>query len=247
MDLVIDAGNTKVKMGVCENDTITSTVTIKYADVAETLKNFCQKNEVDNVLVCSVGPTVAWDRLILCKKMLKLSINTPIGISNPEVISSETGADRLATIGGTALAFPKQKVLIVDSGTCITYDFIDQNGAYTCGNISPGLQLRLNAMHQFTSALPQLKFCEPHGDTSIERYTTATCMTGGAIDGMVGEIEYIISLYREKHGDFKIILTGGDTAHLAKRLKSAIFAKPNYLLESLYVILKHNIKQCESL
>ncbi|MDD4820908.1 MAG: type III pantothenate kinase, partial [Flavobacteriales bacterium] len=184
MDLVIDAGNTKVKIGVCDNDTIINTLVIRYADIADTLKIFCKNNTVNSVLVCSVGPVVAWDRLILCKKMLKLSINTPLGISNTDVLSSETGVDRLATIGGTALAYPNEKVLVIDAGTCITYDFVDENGAYTCGNISPGLQLRLNAMHQFTSALPQLAYSEPQGDTSIERYTTTTCMTGGAIDGI---------------------------------------------------------------
>ena len=101
-------------------------------------------------------------------------------------------------------------------------------------------------MHQFTSNLPGLRFAQPKDDTTIRRLSTASCMRGGAIDGLVGEILYIVEEYRRQYGDFKIVLTGGDSAHLAERLKNTIFAQPNYLLDSMHVILKHNIQICES-
>lgn len=246
VDIVIDAGNTKVKVGVWENDTLSTIMSISYDEVHTALRDFCRENDVRYAIVCSVGPTIDWERLMQCKKLLKLSVKMPLGISNADTMPAEVGEDRIAVVAGTALSFPGEAVLIIDAGTCVTYDFIDREGVFTCGNISPGLQMRLNAMHHYTSALPQLTYAEPVGDSTIDRVTTPTCMRGGAIDGMVGEIEYIVSLYRETHGDFKIILTGGDTDHLAKRLKSRIFARPNYLLESLYTILKHNIKICES-
>ncbi len=246
VDIVIDAGNTKVKLGVWKNDALEGIVSLSYDEVHTVLREFCQKNEVRYAIVCSVGPMVDWERLIVCKKMLKLSVKMPLGISNADTMPAEVGEDRIAVVAGTALSYPGEAALIIDAGTCVTYDFIDSEGVFTCGNISPGLQMRLNAMHHYTSALPQLTYATPVGDSSINRVTTPTCMRGGAIDGLVGEIEYIVSLYREKHRDFKIILTGGDTEHLSERLKSPIFARPNYLLESLYTILKYNIKICES-
>lgn len=246
MDIVVDAGNTNVKIGVYREGKLSDILRIRYENLRSSLSVFFASNNVDNCMISSVGPDVAWDRLIVCKKMLKLSIRLSLGLANADMLSGETGADRLALVGGTALAHPGKNVLLIDAGTCVTYDFIDSKGVYTCGNISPGLQLRLNSMHQFTSNLPQLTFDVPQGDTSVERHSTQTCMKGGALDGLVGEIEYVVSLYRREHGDFKIILTGGDAGYLAERLKNTIFAEPNYLLDSLYVILKHNIEKCES-
>ena len=246
VDIVVDAGNTSVKVGVYTDDKLSDIFRVKYEDLSSVLPDFCAAHSVRFVLVCSVGPEVAWDRLVKFKKMLKLSLRLSLGISNADALNDEVGADRLALVGGTALANPGQNVLLIDAGTCVTYDFIDERGVYTCGNISPGLQLRLNSMHQFTSNLPGLRFAQPKDDTTIRRLSTASCMRGGAIDGLVGEILYIVEEYRRQYGDFKIVLTGGDSAHLAERLKNTIFAQPNYLLDSMHVILKHNIQICES-
>ena len=245
-DIVIDAGNTSVKVGVYAEGRLADIFRVSYEALSSVLPGFCTAHAVRYCLVGSVGPEVAWDRLVICKKMLKLSLRLSLGISNVSQLSNEVGADRLALVGGTALANPGRSALLIDAGTCVTYDFVDADGVYTSGNISPGLQLRLNAMHQFTSNLPQLAFAAPQGDTTVQRLSTVSCMRGGAIDGLAGEILYVVEQYRLQHGDFKIVLTGGDSPYLAERLKNTIFAQPNYLLDSMYVILKHNIKICES-
>ena len=245
-DIVIDAGNTSVKLGVYVQGQLVDILRMTYEALPKALPDFCRTRPVRYCLVSSVGPEMAWDRLVICKKMLKLSLRLSLGISNVAELHSEVGADRLALVGGTALANPGQSVLLIDAGTCVTYDFVDARGVYTCGNISPGLQLRLNSMHQFTSNLPQLTFSMPMDDTTVRRLSTAGCMRGGVVDGLAGEIRYVVEQYRLVHGDFKIVLTGGDSAYLAERLKNTIFAQPNYLLDSMYVILKHNIEICEN-
>ena len=247
VDIVIDAGNTSVKVGVFDEEgRLADIIRTSYENLSAVLPVFCAEHAVRYCLVCSVGPEIAWERMVKCKKVLKLSRHMELGISNAAMLHAEVGADRLALVGGAALSYPGQNVLLIDAGTCVTYDFIDRKGVFTCGNISPGLQLRLNSMHQFTSNLPQLAFSHPDEDTTTERRSTASCMRGGAIDGLVGEILYVMGEYRRRHGDFKIVLTGGDSVHLAERLKNTIFAQPNYVLDSMYVILKHNIKICES-
>lgn len=240
-DVVIDAGNTGVKIGVYSRDRLCRVLRADYETLPEVLAGYCAGHPVRYCLVSSVGPEVAWNRLVRCKKLLKLSLSLSLGIANVASLSDEVGADRLALVAGTALAYPGCSALLIDAGTCVTYDFVDARGVYACGNISPGLQLRLNAMHQFTSNLPQLAFAAPQGDTTLERRTTATCMRGGAIDGLAGEVLFVIDQYRQAYGDFKIVLTGGDAPYLAERLKNTIFAQPNYLLDAMYVILKHNV------
>lgn len=240
-DIVIDAGNTGVKIGVYSAQGLCRTLRASYETLPSVLTEYCAAHPVRYCLVSSVGPEVAWNRLVRCKKLLKLSLDLSLGIANAAQLSDEVGADRLALVAGTALASPGQSALLIDAGTCVTYDFIDAHGVYTCGNISPGLQLRLDAMHQFTSNLPRLSYGAAPDDTTTDRRTTAGCMRGGAIDGLAGEVLYVVEQYRCVHGDFKIVLTGGDSPYLAERLKNTIFAQPNYLLDAMYVILKHNI------
>ena len=126
MDIVVDAGNTSVKVGVYTDDKLSDIFRVKYEDLSSVLPDFCAAHSVRFVLVCSVGPEVAWDRLVKCKKMLKLSLRLSLGISNADALNDEVGADRLALVGGTALANPGQNVLLIDAGTCMTYDFIDE-------------------------------------------------------------------------------------------------------------------------
>ena len=140
------------------------------------------------------------------------------------------GIDRLVLASGAVLMFPNQNRLVIDAGTCITYDFINEKNQYLGGAISPGIRLRYESLHNYTAKLPLLDMKLP--DELIGKSTNDS-IHSGVINGVINEIDGFIDQYREQYSKFIIILTGGDTDFLAKRLKNTIFANPNFLLESL--------------
>jgi type III pantothenate kinase len=149
---------------------------------------------------------------------------------------------------GAVLKHPIQNRLVIDAGTCITYDFIDENDNYLGGAISPGIRLRFESLHNYTAKLPLLSLEAINDqDTELEKISfignsTFESINSGVINGVINEIEGFISQYEAVYPKFIIILTGGDAEFLAKRLKNTIFANSNFLLESLNQIFQHKIK-----
>jgi type III pantothenate kinase len=138
---------------------------------------------------------------------------------------------------GAVLMFPNKNRLVIDAGTCITYDFIDANDVYHGGAISPGIKLRYESLHNYTSNLPLLTSEDPE---AIIGNSTLQSIHSGVINGITFEIDSFISSILDKNDNFIIILTGGDAEFLAKRLKNTIFANPNFLLESLNQTFQFN-------
>ena len=143
------------------------------------------------------------------------------------------GIDRMVLAAGATLMYPNQNRLIIDAGTCITYDFVNAENQYLGGAISPGIKIRYKSLNNYTSKLPLLTLSE---DFEIIGNSTKSAIHSGVINGVIFEIEGFISQYSLKNQDLTIILTGGDAEFLAKRLKSTIFANSNFLLESLNLL-----------
>src|SRR5690606_31273094 len=149
------------------------------------------------------------------------------------------GIDRMVLAAGTVLKFPNQNRLVIDAGTAITYDFIDKENNYLGGAISAGINLRYKALNNHTAKLPLL---EKTDEDFFIGQTTSESIHSGVVNGVLFEIEGFISELRNKYDNFIIILTGGDTDFLAKRLKSTIFANRNFLLESLNDLYQYQKK-----
>jgi type III pantothenate kinase len=131
---------------------------------------------------------------------------------------------------GAVLQFPGQNRLVIDAGTCITYEYISADDVYLGGAISPGIEMRYKALNNYTAKLPLLekKFPElPIGNS------TAESMHVGVVQGVLHEIEGTLAVLEAQAEKFIIILTGGDAEFLAKRVKNTIFANSNFLLEAL--------------
>ena len=149
------------------------------------------------------------------------------------------GIDRMVLAAGATLQFPSQNRLVIDAGTCVTYDFIDEENNYLGGAIAPGLRLRYEALHNFTAKLPLLSLESPNNFIGT---STSESIHSGVVNGFVYEIDGFINEYKARYSNFIIILTGGDTDFLAKRLKNTIFANSNFLLESLNQTFQYKIK-----
>ncbi len=149
------------------------------------------------------------------------------------------GQDRIASVAGAWALFPGQNSLVIDAGTCITYDLIDSRGHFLGGNISPGIKMRLAAMHHFTDKLP---LADSFDKISHLGKDTNSALQVGAQVGALYEIQGFIECYKQKLIKLNILLTGGDAQFFVNRLKTKIFAAPHLVLQGLNEILEYNVR-----
>lgn len=163
----------------------------------------------------------------------QLSLPYAVAYETPETL----GADRKALAAAAFYLFPNTACLIIDAGSCITYDFIDAKGVYHGGAISPGIAMRYIALHQQTGRLPALK---PHPPKGLIGHSTAASIHTGIHEGVLGEITHQITSYLEKHPNLQVVLTGGDGEWLSKSIKKPIFAEPNFLFDGMHALWQFN-------
>ncbi|MGB5320179.1 type III pantothenate kinase [Eudoraea sp.] len=240
MNLIIDAGNTLIKYAVFDNNGLVWNSSEKVEDFANAIKKiFYDYPYISHAIVSSV---VDFDKRmmaalsIFCEVHL-LSYKSKFPLKISYATPNTLGVDRLALATAAFYQNPDSNTLVIDAGSCITYDIINDFGEYLGGAISPGVQMRYNALHQQTKGLPLLS---PAELLDFIGNSTASSIHSGILNGISLEIDGVISLYRERFKDLTVILTGGDALFLSKRLKNTLFANSNFLLEGLNYLLEYN-------
>ena len=239
--LCIDIGNSRVKAAIIATQTsqIVSLHRTNDADLAW-LSMALEQYKISGIALASVRLPDKELEFFLTNYpavVMPFSHQTPLPIANAYLTPHTLGLDRLAAITGAYYLHPKQHVLKIEAGTCLTLDFLQANGTYLGGSIAPGLHLRLQALHQFTQRLPLVSLSD---ETDFTGNTTETSINRGVLWGMVAEINGLIDLYSQKWQPLTVVLTGGDAALLANKLKNPIFATPNLVLYGLHKILAFN-------
>ena len=233
MKLIIDIGNTLVKYAIFSSDEIV--IIYKKNDVEISfMKDLIQKHNVNDVIISSVRDKVDGDFGI---KTLYLNHLTPLPITINYETPETLGNDRIANVVAASVLYPNKNILIIDAGTCITIDFIDQNKEYQGGRISPGIEMRYKSLHKFTSNLPKLTISNTAQQIGKD---TNSSIVSGVEKGVVAEIETIIDDFKNENEDLFVIVTGGDTFFFENTLKNSIFADQNLVLKGLNEILKYN-------
>ena len=238
MNLIIDVGNTRVKAAVFEKDNLKEVVVFQKEDIISETKKILKKNDISSSIVSAVA-TLSDENLKELHgflNLMELNHKTKVPFKNNYKTPNTLGVDRIALAAYAASEYPNKNVLVIDAGTCITFDFVNK-GTYLGGAISPGLKMRYKSLNNYTSKLPLLETKEPEnfiGDN------TNNCIHSGVVNGIVNEIDGVILQYKSKYQDLTVVLTGGDTNFLAKQLKNHIFANPNLVLEGLHKILIYN-------
>jgi len=241
MNLIIDIGNTKGKIAVFDHDKIIQIDSFNTVNIIEAIGNFIDKNKnIQRVIVSNVSSinNSHIKEKINIQPIYFLSDDLKFPFKNKYETKKTLGSDRKALVSAVIKHFPNSNALIIDTGTCITIDFIDEFGNYQGGSISPGIDMRYNSLNDKTSNLPKLTKKYP---SNITGKSTENSIHSGVINGIVFEIREYISEYEKKYDDIKVILTGGDSDFLSKPLKISIFAHRNFLLEGLNYILNLNI------
>lgn len=234
MNLIIDIGNTRIKAAIFNEQHL-----VRKFLVDQSLDDLVTE-DIDHCIVSHTGDLT--DRLInsifdITDNLLILDHRVLLPFENQYDTPATLGRDRIAGIAGARTLYPDQASLVIDAGTCITYDFITADGRYLGGNISPGVEMRLQAMADYTAKLPK-------ADTKYNSFalakSTETALQNGAVHGVIYEIEGLCRKLIEEHEDFNTILTGGAGHFLSQYLKRKIFVHPDLIFTGLNKILTIN-------
>jgi type III pantothenate kinase len=240
MNLIIDIGNTSAKLAVFQNNKIIVSRCIQVSMlVLEIDKLLLEFTDISQGIISCVGMLPSKDIKLIQKKISLIFLNHELKL--PFKMRYETpktlGSDRLALVAAGCIKYESKNVLIIDAGSCITYDFLDSNKNYLGGAIAPGINMRYNSLSHFASNLPLLS---KKITQNLIGNSTDSCIHSGVIKGVLHEIEGAISDYKNKYPDLTVILTGGDTDFLCKQLKISIFANSDFLLDGLNFLLETN-------
>jgi len=240
MNLVLDFGNTLIKAAFFEKSTLLKESVFK--STGELINSAWLKEQYKNVIISSVTqqhPEVQ-KHLKPNANLLIFDHKTPIPLKNLYLTPLTLGSDRILSSIGSFVLYPNQNVLTIDAGTCIKYNFVNQNNEFLGGAISPGIPMRLKAMHNFTSALPLIEPEEKF--SSLIGNDTKSSLLSGAQLGAVAEVDGTINLYKSIYPNLQVVLCGGDSLYLSEQLKNPFFANQNNLLLGLNTVLHFNFE-----
>jgi type III pantothenate kinase len=236
--LCLDFGNSRMKAAIFEDEKFRLSVELP-DDSSVHLKDLLKKHQPDRSILSSVIRHNPELDTILSENTLfhrlshqtKLNFTTPVG--KPETI----GADRLALAAAAVRNFPAKNNLVIGMGSCITYNFINQDSEFLGGAISPGMEMRFRSMHEHTASLPLVR---KDWNFPVIGYDTKTNLQAGVIAGITYEMGGFIEYYASRYRNFNAVLTGGDSAYFAGQLKYKIFADFYFLFKGLYALSETN-------
>ncbi|MGD1843646.1 MAG: type III pantothenate kinase [Thermonemataceae bacterium] len=240
--LIVDVGNTLYKASIFEaSDQQVAIETTTWQSVID----FAQKYAPQRGIVSSVRekntPLIQSLDSLLSYPLLWLDYTTSLPITNAYDTPHTLGMDRLAGVVGAKTLYPENNCLVIDAGTCITYDFIDATGVYQGGSIAPGIRMRLEAMHTFTANLPLPDWNPQTSRPSLVSKSTEQALISGAANGTIAEAEQIIATFQEQYASTQVLVCGGDRNFFESTIKHPIFAVRNLVSIGLNRILEHNV------
>ena len=240
MNLIVDIGNTSTKLAVFDGKIKISQARINGLSCEE-LEKELNGIKVQQAIVSSVKEippfifelflsNIPYVHVLSHKSKLPFKIE----YDTPETL----GPDRIAAVAGAFSVFEGQDVLVIDAGTALTFEFLSTN-VYKGGNISPGLNMRFKALNKFTDKLPLISLSENYSNPGRN---TNDAILAGVITGVTYEINEYIRTFKNKHIEFKLILTGGDGELLKDKINYQIAYMPDIVIDGLNYILEYNAK-----
>ena len=187
MNLIMDIGNTATKLAVFQSDKMIQVQTVATTNMLTEVEALLKKfSRVKHGLLSSVKmiDNLELKRLqkLLPIKILDVSFQLPF--KNAYDTPHTLGVDRLALMAAAVQQYSKRNVLVIDAGSCVTYDFMDSNQNYLGGAISPGVEMRYKALETFTSNLPLLQKTPPNQRIGS---STEASIHSGVIHGLLHE------------------------------------------------------------
>ena len=237
VNLVVDYGNTYIKAGLFKGRIMQQKVEVTSL---EELKGWIEEVQPEKAIISSVAekPELISNSLG-DEKIVILTANMPLPFRVRYATPASLGTDRLAAVAGAQLRFPHQNCLVIDVGTCITYDILNDRNEYLGGGISPGLEMKLRALHEFTAQLPLIGM---QHEVELVGNSTKNSILSGVVLGSEAEMREIIRMYSDKFPDLRIMICGGGGKHFTSRLHENVIYAPDLVLEGLNSILNYNAR-----
>jgi type III pantothenate kinase len=236
--LCFDFGNTRKKVAIFYGDELKEAITMADDSLPVVQALIDHFHPQKSILSSVIDHDPAIEQLLAAAtKFHKLNHLTRVAFTTPVGKPESIGADRLALTAAAVHYYPTTNNLVIGLGTCITYNFINKYHEFIGGGISPGLEMRLKSLNYYTAKLPLVK---ADSNVPLMGYDTETNILSGVVLGMAKEIDGFIGAYREKYGNFNVLLTGGDIVYLGSLLKNKIFADPDLIFKGLYAISEVN-------
>lgn len=238
MNAAIDWGNSRVKLGLFENQQLLRVDHFQVGDdlIAKKISDWLDVVSPERIIWTNSGePNASVVDLLENKKAIHFSHQTPVAHSTVYTTRNTLGLDRILLMEAAFHEFPKTNCLVIDMGTCITYDLLDDSGTHQGGSISPGWKMRAVAMHQQTAKLPLVDLEK----ADLIATSSIAAIQSGAYRGMLNEMQETIRQYEQRYSALQIIVTGGDAEAFDLQAKKDIFARPNYTLLGLNAIIHH--------
>jgi type III pantothenate kinase len=242
MNLIFDFGNSSQKMALFANGQVIHIVNKEKIGISDIEAVERQFMPITQVILSSV---VRHDNTIddyLSQKypfFLHPNAQTPIPLTIAYMSPDTLGTDRLACAVAARQLFADQHTLILQLGSCLTVDFVDADGCYWGGSISPGLQMRCKSLHDFSANLP---WVTPKPIDFWLGDTTENSILSGVINGMIAECHAMIEYYEKKYKNLEVVLTGGDASFFEHAIKYKVRPFKNFVMIGLDIILNYNVE-----
>ena len=237
LKLIIDIGNSAVKVALFKDKLLLRAKEFTSCSMNNITKFLSQEvvlrtilSSVKNIDKQTLEVITHYNALVLDERTalpVKIRYKTPITL----------GKDRIAGVVAASSLYNDKNVLVLDFGSCLTVDVVTKKREYLGGRISPGLNMRYNALHQFTDQLP---LCKITNNESFVGDDTISSINIGVQQGMIAEVKEVITSFIKENNDTAVVLTGGDCFFFEKELKNSIFANPFLVMEGLNEILDYN-------
>lgn len=239
VSLCLDFGNTNLKAALFLGDKMVDKVIFTEAEALFAIEKIIEMHKPERAILSSVIHHAKEIEELLHKhtKFVILNSQTRLPFLNAYGSPETLGNDRLALVAALSKLYPREDGIVISVGTCITYNFLAKNNAFRGGAISPGMNIRLRSLHEFTDNLPLI---DRDGHLSVLGYDTETSIRSGVINGMAAEIDGMIVNFERQYGKINAVLTGGDAQFFESRLKNKIFVDTNFLFKGLYAILEQH-------
>jgi len=240
MRLILDFGNTLKKIAFYNGNTITDLLTCDKITLSQLKSIINEHQAIDAAILSTVTsyPLSIKNYLKEQFRFIEMDESTPVPVKVLYKTPDTLGKDRLAAVVACNHLFLGKDVLVINAGTCITYDFVNAGSEYPGGAISPGMKMRFSALHNFTDKLPLVN---NYIKTELTGNDTESSIISGVMNGIIAEIDGVIDKYKLKNPELLTVLSGGDAKYFDKSLKNSIFAVPNIVVEGLHIILNHNV------
>ena len=244
MKLVVDIGNSFSKLAVFENDDIIDFQIVDRLYISYLKSIVLKFPKITSSIVSSVAKHDEHIFDILKKQgtTIELTHGTIVPFTNSYSTPRTLGKDRIAIASAAVTLYPGKNVLVIDIGTCVTYDLILSQGEYLGGGISPGLEMRFKSLNNFTHGLPLVSLQECSPEIELVGNSTSKSIISGVINGLQLEVEHTINQYKMRYNPLITVISVGDYKYFEKLVKSNIFATPNIVVRGLKNILDFNEK-----